>query len=242
MSLTSEKNAEIVSKLAKHHDRFVLTGSLARGVLLGKDITDLADPRGNRFQDVDIINRTTILTDEYDFMGGHLGAGVTKVVRPVLDSKDTWGFYDNRDPVNPATMPISTFTEASLELTDQLFSRFYPNDAITVPSPRAMLYLSNFFAYAQQMPKHHKQIAELHKIAGPVVPELDDAYNEFIKKMLERYPLTTYTRARKIFFDHAPRLAFAAQQSLLGPTIRRIRGVDESNLIPLTNIEEVSSQ
>lgn len=237
MPTTSETNAEIVSQLALQPNRFVLAGSLARGVLLGQDIADLTDPRGNRFQDVDIIDRTAQLSGEYRFLGGHLGAGVTKVVRPVFGQQGVWGFYDNVEPVHPTTAPLSTFDEKELGLEPRSFSRLHPNGTITTPSPRAMLYLSNFFAYAQNMPKHHQQIASLEEIAGPVSPELDEAYHDFIKKMLERYPLNSYTRARKIFFDRAPRLAFGTQQSVIGPIIRRVRGVSEQTLTPLTEIE-----
>lgn len=236
MSTTPEINAEIVNQLASQPDRFVLTGSLARGVLLGHDVADLNDPRANRFQDVDVIDRTAYLSDEYNYLTGHLGAGVTKVVRPVPNQEGTWGFYDNLEPVDPSTTPVSTFEESELRLEQRPFSRLYPNKAVTIPSPRAMLYLSNFFAYAQNMPKHQKQIAAIEEIAGPPAPELDEAYHDFISKMLERYPLNKYTRARKVFFDRAPRIAFAAQQSLVGPIIRQIRGISAQNLKPLADI------
>lgn len=237
MSRTSETNAEIISRLASHPDRFVLTGSLARGVLLGADVIDLVDPRHNRFQDVDVIDRTTHLNDEYDFLGGHLGAGVTKVVRPVSDSSDMWGFYDNKDPVDPSTEPVSTFDVSALELSEYHFSRLYTDQTIAIPSARAMLYLSNFFAYAQEMAKHHTQIAALRDKAGTPIPELDEAYHGFISEMELRYPLSTYTRARKSFFAHAPSIAFTAQQNVIGPLIRRMRGIEPTTLQPLS--EEV---
>ena len=49
MNTSPEINAKIIDELSGHiHDsteRFVLVGSLGRGILMGKDVIDLHDPK-----------------------------------------------------------------------------------------------------------------------------------------------------------------------------------------------------
>lgn len=240
----AEKNAEIIHHLvatqpeavASNAQRFILYGSLARGVLLGSDVADLNDPKGRSFKDVDIIDRTGQLHRQYQFLGGIMDGQALKVVRPVETGSTTWGFYDTATPVQDTANPLSTFHEESLGLSLMEFSpALYPGERIPVPSVIAMLALSNFFAYAYEMPKHASQRNALIERAPDYKDsEIWQARDAYIAAMEQRYPLSVYGRARKRFFSFAPSIALSIQKGRAGEVIRFIRGVSVPSDIPLS--------
>lgn len=253
MSVQSEKNAEIIHHLADINQsdsllpqRFILMGSLARGVLLGSDVAQLNDPKGRRFRDVDVIDRTTLLQRQYRFLDGTLDAQALKVVRPTELGSSTWGFYDIFEPIHRQAPPLSTFSEASLGLTDMEFSgELYPNEHIAIPSPIAILALSNFFAYAYEMPKHAVQINALKELAPTYKEsEIGEARDRYIAAMEKRYPLSLYGKVRKKFFSFAPSIAMSVQKNTLGKIIHFVRGVSvpEDLSLTLEDIQNTTAQ
>lgn len=226
----ARKNVEIIHTLSQTEtpNRFILVGSLARGVLLGNLVENLSDPNGEHFTDVDAIDRTTILNGQYRLLDGYLDTQPTKTLHPLTADPNKWGFFDNKIPIGDQE-PISTFSESTLGLQEHRFTTLYPEASIQIPSAYALCILSNYLAYSVNMPKHHKQISAVRAISEePKDNDLKDAYDEYIHKMLEKYPLGTYGRAKRLFFDIAPRLASKLQHGNFGANLRSIRGTQPS--------------
>jgi len=245
MNSVSRSNVEILNSLGgiegkNTSRRFVLIGSLARGVLLGKDALDLFDPQLHRFKDVDLLDTEAQLDGQYSFLGGELDTQPTKSIRPVVDTDDLWGFYDKNIPIKDNPDPLSVFESSELGLKEMHFSRAYAESTVLVPSPAAMLHFSDFYAYSLPMPKHHAQIQELKEVAGDT-PEMDAAFDTYIHKMQEKYPLGTYGRARKMFFKISPKLAMSFQESNFGRNFRVLRNTDPGTSKPLLHLSDVTT-
>lgn len=239
MSERSEINAKIINELSsvsrsEGDSRFILYGSIARGVLLGDDVLDLTDARSHRFQDVDCIDKEVVLTRQYSFMNGTLDMQVAKVTHPLPDDPDVWGFFDSNAPIHDR-QPISTYNASELSLDNFSFSREYPDSTIEVPGAIAMIALSNFFAYSYEMPKHKDQINRLIEIAPEYKEsEIWAARDKYIFTMGSRYSLNAYGKARKKIFDIAPSLALGIQKGRLGSLIRSVRSTTAPDDLPLS--------
>jgi len=243
MATTPENNVAIIRKLNEFQDhsepnRFVLIGSLARGVLSGLTVESLHDPSGLRYQDVDIIDRTVKLFKQYRFMNGKLDAQPTKSIHPLVDDPQTWGFYDSNLEPSASAEPISTFNETALGLKELHYSEQFPEETTTVPSPYAMLFFSNFFAFSHEMPKHRDQIETMKALSqGSEQPELQNAFEHYIDEMRSRYPQNKYSQIRRTIFKTSPKLAMKIQEANVGRFIRFIRNTAPPNDIYLAESE-----
>jgi hypothetical protein len=179
-----------------------------------------------------VIDRSGIRTEQYYFMQGLLDAQTTKTIRPVAHNPSTWGFFDHHDS---SAAPISEFHEDELGLREYRFSHMHPNSRILVPSMASMLYLSDYMQYSHNMPKHKAQIDTIkQQVHQRDIPKgLDDAYRIFTGEMKARHASEPYARARRIFFNAVPKIAYSIQQAQIGRTVRAARGVPERIDTPL---------
>lgn len=226
---TTSVNAEVMHITSTEHignaPRFVYLGSLARGVLLGRDVNTLHDTQGRRFQDVDVVDRLNKLDSKYTLNQGKLDSLHTRTIRPIEPDADVWGFYDSKLPED--LKPFATFPEESMGLAAVHFCIDYPDDVITIPNAATLLALSNIYSYSGLLPKHQDQLAELSKVDSSLDPLFEDALQEYKSAMEHRYPLSTYMQVRRKIFNAHPAIALSVQDgalSAIGKAIRSFRG------------------
>lgn len=237
----AEINTDIIQSIANAElsdgsKRFILVGSIGRGVLLGNDSLELTDPKGRRFLDVDVIDRSGVLRTKYLYREGCIDTQPTRSIRPLEPGSDIWGLFDKHIPNEN---PLSTFPEAALGLTENHFSSSHPDKTIPIPVGTSLVALSDIYRYSNNMAKHLDQFDALAPEGSTIDPTLADALDIYNTQMEIRYPAVGYARIRRTLFKTMPWLALSIQEGSLGNLIRTIRMTTPAELDTLDTIETV---
>jgi hypothetical protein len=214
--------------LPSGEERFVVVGSVGRAAVLGRTLADLHD--GNRFRDIDAIDRLGILTGKYALASGAaLDCGLADTIHPLSGSSVLWGAFDTL--TRNSDEPIVTFHARALGL-HKIQTADQPPIALLTPDACGHLGMAAMCTLGVgPLAKHHKQFRELAARRGELcsgcqADELEAAATEYCAKLserLKRHPLSPYARLRRQIFTHAPWAARHIVDGRVGALIRNIR-------------------